>query len=755
MKTSLLKSAVIAVLITLSTNAHAFTAVVSGAWSNAATWGGVGPGPTVSNQDITIPTGITVDLDVDVSFAGIINNFTVDGTLNSTTNNSILISSGTLAGAGVIDIHRLSFSGVLTTATFSGTMTLNSLQNTGATIAFAAVATVSDTLDLDAGSLLLNSGSNLSMLSGSNVRVNSGTLTSGGGVFTTGAPYDVWYFGSSKTTGLEVNSTNLRDMHINLTDNTQVLTQGLGSLTVNGTMDLAVGGYDFSNNHLNLKGDLMQAALTLFTSSATSDLTISGTGLMTNSMVFTTTSSINNIEADRTGGNFKLGSDLSVAGTVFLTNGDFKLNAGTLTMNAGSTVQVQDGNFVPNGGTFDGSASYDVNFIGGSHNSGVELTGTGLNNVTVGMSSASDTLILNNNIIINGNLDMSNGMMSLDAYDLTLNATFDQNAGAYFIGDSASTMNLNLTSTGDTIYFGGNGKHLDILNLNITAGSSILLASDLTIHGSLNLNSGKIEITNSNLHFSPAGMITGYDDTHYIMTSGSGQVEMKVNSNSTYVIYPVGTTDYSPAKIQQTSSGTSGMFSVRVMNNVYANGTSGFDASTTESVVDKTWDIDAATGVTVNMNLKLDWMAADEVNGFNRNQSHITKYNNNNWDTYATSAAVPAANNTYESTRSGITSTSQFAVVDTSVTLGVHSLVAAAGISVYPNPAADFVTVENNAHANFTYEIYDATGNIMLSVSNADAVNKFDLTAYSNGFYFIRVINTDSNAVVTKRIVKN
>jgi hypothetical protein len=757
MKTSLLKSAVIAVLIALSTNAHAFTAVTSGAWSSAATWGGVGPGSAVSNQDIIIPTGITVNMDVDVSFSGIVNTFTVDGTLNSSTSNNLIISAGTLAGSGTINIHRISFSGVLTTATFSGTMTLNSLQNLGATLAFTAVATISDTLDLDAGSLLLNTGSNLSMVAGSNVRVNSGTLSSGGGVFTTVSPYDVWYFGTSKTTGLEVNSTNLRDLHVNLNDNLQILTQGIGSLTVNGTMDLAMGRYDFSTNHLTLKGDLMQAASTVFSTSATSDLTISGAGNMSSDMVFASSSTINNLEVDRSSGNYKLASALMISGTVYLTNGEFRLNSGsTLTMNAGSSFQVADGYLIMNGGMFNGSASYNVSFIGGSHDADPELYGSGLNNVTLAMASGNDTLLLDNNIVINGNLAMNSGMLSLEGYDLTLNATLQENAGAYFIGDSTSTLNLFLTSTGDTIWFGGTGGlHLDVLNLNIPAGSSVLLASDLTIHGALNFTSGKLEITNSNLHFRSAAMITGYDETHYIMTSGTGKVEMQVNSNSTYVVYPVGTSDYSPAKIQQTSTGTTGMFSVRVMNNVYANGTNGFDESTIERVVDRTWDIDAASTVVVNMNLKLDWMSADEVNGFNRSQSHISRYNGSSWDTYPASAAAPAANNTYESTRSGLGSDGQFAVADTSVTLGIPAPVAAEGISVYPNPAVDFVTVSNNSNAVCTYELYDATGKMLSSVSNADVVNKFDLASYSNGFYFIRIIKTDSNAVVTKRIVKN
>lgn len=757
MKTRLLKSAIIAVLISISTNMSAFTAVVSGAWSSATTWGGIAPGATVSNQDIIIPTGITVDLDIDVTFNGLINTFTVDGTLNSASNNSVWITGGTFAGSGSVDIHRLSFSGLLTTTTFTGTLNLNSLQNQGSTLTMSSSTTISDTLDLDSGSMILGTGSNLTMAANSNVRVNAGTLTTTGGVFSTSASYDVWYYGASKTTGLEINSSNLRNLWISLTDFNQVLTQGLSNFTVNGDFSLNIGQYNIGPNHLTLNGNYTQNVLSVITSTATTDLTFLGTGMPTSNMIFSVGSTINNIEVNRTNGDYKLGSDLSVAGTIYVTDGHFTLNAGTLTMAAGSTIQITDGNFLQFGGSFDGTASYDVNYVGTTNATDIELSGTGLNNVRVGMTSNSDTLTLTSDVTVNGNLDLNMGMLSLDGNDITLDGTFDQNAAAPFLGDSTSRMTLNLTSTLDTIYFGGNSMHLDELVVNIPATTSILLASNLTIHNSLDFTSGKIEITNSNLNFRPGASVNGFDDTRYIVTSGSGQVEMQVVSNATYITYPIGTmTEYAPAFLQQTSTGTTGMFKVRSMDNVYSQGTTGFDASSTEAVVDKTWVVDAPAVAVVNMNVRFGWKQTDEVNGFNRAQSHIAKYNNNSWDSYMTSAATTGPNTTYESTRNGVTSTGAFAVVDTSVVLGINNnqpIVAA--INIYPNPTADVVTVETTAQANYLYEIFDVTGKSIASVSNANPVNKFDLSAYNSGFYFIRITNIESHATITKRIVKN
>src|SRR6478736_6289233 len=94
-----LKNAVLTIGIFFSVSAHAaFTAVTSGNWSNPATWGGAAPTATVSNENIIIPSGITVTLDADITFSGLLSNFTVDGSLTSTTGNGITVTQGVLTG---------------------------------------------------------------------------------------------------------------------------------------------------------------------------------------------------------------------------------------------------------------------------------------------------------------------------------------------------------------------------------------------------------------------------------------------------------------------------------------------------------------------------------------------------------------------------------------------------------------------------------------------------------------------------------
>jgi hypothetical protein len=757
MKTNLLKSSIVAVLILMSTKLMAFTAVASGAWSNPATWGGVGPGATVSNNDIVIPNAFIVSLDMDVTFSGALNSFTVDGTINSPTGNNLTISTGSFAGAGTVGLHRLSFSGLLATSTFTGILNIHVLQNQGATLTLTALTNISDTLDLDGGNLLLNSGCNLTLLANSNVRVNNGTITANGGLFTTGNPYDAWYVGASKTTGLEANSSSLRDVHLNMNNNTQIVSQGITNLIINGSLVLGSGQFNINGNHLILKGDLSITSGAMLSSNSSSDLTIQGSGALSSNLVFAGGSMLNNLTIQRTtNGNVALSSAVGIAGTLALLNGTFDLvGSSVLTMNAGSDIQLSSGVLLSNGGAFNGTASYNVEYIGGNFISGIEISGSGLNNVTIGLLAATSYVQLGSDLTVGGNLNLTIGQLSLSGKNVTVNGTYDQSPTAYIIGDSTSKMTMNLTSsTNDTIYFASGSRHLLQLVVNIPAASTISLGTNLVIHDQLNLMSGKLEIFNSDLHFSLAGFISGYNDTKYISTSGSGQVWMNVNINSPYVVFPVGSASaYAPAQIQQTSSGTSGMFAVRVMNGVYSQGLTGTNLATSESVVNKTWEIDAAVGVTVNMNLKLGWVVADEMNGFNRNLSYISHFNSN-WDMYLSSAAVSGSNNTYVSTRMGITSLSPFAVVDTSALLSTENL-SATSMHIYPNPSTDNITIETGTgHGNYLYELLDANGKLIYSVSNSEAINRISFDGFTNGLYFVRVTDPSIHSTIIKRVVK-
>lgn len=757
MKTQLLKiGCFVFVLTIISFNRLlAFTATTNGNWSDAATWGGVAPSGNVSNQDIIIPSGIEVNLDMDVTFSGLLNNFTVDGSLTSTTNNQLSIQSGTFSGSGDVDIHRIIFSGLLTAYTHSGDLMAGTFVNTGSVLTITSQMKVSDTLNLDGGSLTLATGSNLTIDTNAMIIRNDGSLATSGGVFSSGGGYHVRYVGGAKTTGIEINSLTLQDADISLDDNTTVLTLG-SDLMVNGNLMLNMGRVAVGANNLEIHGTMSQQSGTYLTTGATSNLMIETDGSLGSGLTFTSGSSVDQFMIEYSGsGQVKLLSPLAISGELQLHEGTLSLESGsTLTMNGGSTVQVMAGNIESNGGTFVGTASYDVEYLGDADvTTGEEITGSGLNDVDVNMSSG--TVMMDDDMTVGGQLSLMNGKLDLNANDLIVNGSIDQAPGAPMIGDENSDLELNITSVGnDTIKFDAADQNLQQMVVNITGGD-LVLASMLHIHDELTMTSGSIMLQNDNLVMEQDADITGYSDTRYIMTPAYGKLQMFVSMSSPYMVFPVGTeTNYSPASIQLTS-GDEGNFMVKAFEGVFTGGTqySGYNSANTTSVVNRTWmlETDAAP---LNMNLKLGWMTGSEVNGFDRTNAFITHYSNSSWDTQSGSSASSGMNSTYEVTRTGITSLSPFAVVDEDAELVVGEETALLDLNIYPNPCTDELNISysNDEGNQYKYEVMDVAGRVY-DVVNSET-NQMNVSALSKGTYLLRMTNIATNKTAVKQFIK-
>jgi type IX secretion system substrate protein len=333
-----------------------------------------------------------------------------------------------------------------------------------------------------------------------------------------------------------------------------------------------------------------------------------------------------------------------------------------------------------------------------------------------------------------------------------LNGSLDQSTP--IIGNVDSDLNLNITTVGnDTIYFDGSNQNLEQLVVDVTGGN-IVLTSTLHINDELTLTNGSIELANDNLIIEQNANITGYSNTRYIMTPGSGQLEMYIPASSTYMVFPIGTeTSYSPASIQQTT-GTGGKFKVKAFSGIYSGGTenSGFNSATSGSVVNRTWLVESDM-TSFNLNLKLGWMATSEVNGFDRTNAFISHYTSGSWDTYAAGSAVAGANSTYEINRTGITSLSPFAVAEESTQLTVDEM-ALLNINLYPNPCTDALNI-NYANANgiqYACQVTDIAGR------NQDVVftdnNQIDVSRLNQGTYLLKMTNPETNKVSIRQFIK-
>ena len=737
----------------LVSESSAFTAVTSGNWSSSTTWGGPAPTGTVSNQDIIIPAGFTVTLDVDITFTGLLNSITVDGGLTNTSANGIIITQGSLIGAGTISIDNLSFTSLGNTA-FLGNLNLKHLRNSTTSLAFAAIANISDTLDLEDGNLAVNTNGNLTMMSGSVVKVNDGSISLGAGVFNTGNSYSVLYVGNSKTAGIELNTVTLQNAYLYLANNTQSVSLNNNTI-VNGDLSLSKGILALNGKKLTLKGNHVQTPGSTIKSTAASELSIEGTGTLTSAFAFDAGSTIGDFSVNRSGANVKLISPLTIAGHLNLIESGLSIeNGGLLTMNSASTLQVEKGNLSVNSGTFNGTASYDVNYMGATDiTTGVELSGSGLNNLTVQYINSTNKVILNTNTSISNKLDMVKGKLDLNGKVLELNGTISQNINAVFVGSTNSQLDLNLTAvTNDTLFFDTSNDgslSLNKLRINNAGSTPIVLGTKLIVTNELNFVKGKLELTNGDLVISPIASIVGYSDTRYVVTSEThtGAVVMNVVAGSVYVVFPIGVmNDYSPAYVQQTATATSGNFSART-NTV---------ASLGLKMVNRNWHV-ASNVAAINANLKFGWVAAAEVNGFDRTNAYISHYTSSMWDISTTGSSTVASNNTYEISRTGLTSLSPFAVVENGQPLAVNEIYEAENnIVVYPNPANDVLHIKSlNTTDTYVCVLSDITGRVIKSIPNFTNTTELFVSDLESGSYFVTLTNLSQNTNTTKRFIKN
>lgn len=75
-------------------------------------------------------------------------------------------------------------------------------------------------------------------------------------------------------------------------------------------------------------------------------------------------------------------------------------------------------------------------------------------------------------------------------------------------------------------------------------------------------------------------------------------------------------------------------------------------------------------------------------------------------------------------------------------------------LNVYPNPTANFVTVDVLNSTQASIQLYDFNGKLIQSFTSREAKNSLDLSEQPNGTYIVRVIDDATNKVVQKKIIK-
>ncbi len=88
------------------------------------------------------------------------------------------------------------------------------------------------------------------------------------------------------------------------------------------------------------------------------------------------------------------------------------------------------------------------------------------------------------------------------------------------------------------------------------------------------------------------------------------------------------------------------------------------------------------------------------------------------------------------------------------VSVGLHELIKSTGISMYPNPANQNITISSKTFLD-KIEVLSVTGQLMMRENASGSVHLLDLANLTNGVYFISVYNKDNTVQREKIIVQH
>ncbi len=355
----------------------------------------------------------------------------------------------------------------------------------------------------------------------------------------------------------------------------------------------------------------------------------------------------------------------------------FDFNSGSGVVNINSTTNCRK--FTCNGytGSIGGSSVINVydNFtiVSGmtwSHTGSLNLLATTTGKtISTGGIPISSNLVLNgngseytlqDNTTLNGSITLTNGSLVVGANTLTLGSTVNPARTNGYIKATGANSTITFRNSLIEVEIPSSLFYEDsIRNLTMNGSGGIHLKTNLTVSKCLTLTLGNIDIWENHLYISEVGYVTGYSAASYVQTESTGELVQKglgPGSPIGKTFFPVGHTfnSYTPCNIE--NAGTIDDFSVKILSDHYADGTTG-NISTSDKI-DRTWFVEEAVPGGSNVTMTIQWNTAEELPGFNRALCFISHYTNGAWDSYTTTPA--SGSNPWTLTRTDITSFSPF-----------------------------------------------------------------------------------------------
>ncbi|MGV3631667.1 MAG: T9SS type A sorting domain-containing protein [Bacteroidota bacterium] len=479
MKKNLLKSFkpglfVAAALLTIQfcsvSFAATFTAVASGNWSSSATWGGIIPALNNLTDQVTIPAGITVTMDNDLSLNGITAQINVLGTLNANSGNTFTMLTGNLSGSGTIMGDHMVF-GTGANLFFTGMLNMNTFRTSSSGMQSSANMMINEELELMAGIMSIQSGGTLSLASGATIHRSGGQLTVSGGTLNLGSNYHVRYSSSSATSGVELSGAGLQNVTI---DSGSGNTVNLNTdLDVNGTLTLTSGTLDLDNNHLVINGGVAASGSGNIASSNTSNITVMTNSMMNGSLRFHPSAhSINNLTI-AVGSAYHAGisGTLNIQGALNLTSGALNLDNADLhimgSLSGGGTGTIT--------ATSASNSNITINTSGTP--AGVLHFTTGSNTVndfTVNISGGG-AIMMGSDMVVEGTLNLTAGHVDMGNNMLTISSSGSisgGNSNSYIKLGASGSLNRQASLLFTTNYPVGTGTAYLPATVGLNLGSS-------------------------------------------------------------------------------------------------------------------------------------------------------------------------------------------------------------------------------------------------------------------------------------------
>ena len=442
-----------ALLFFVPAQAITYTAMVSGNFSNTATWGGLVPLSLSVGDVILIPTGVTVTMDNNIT----VNNSTtliVDGTLISGGNStSLTLTNSSLSGSGSILLHGMLVS-LPSGFGFTGNITAQQFTTNSTNINTPVAITVTGTLNVIGSATTISSGS-LTMGNNSAIVVNGGSLNAtGSGVLDLANNYTVSYQGTSTSTGIELTGSGLNGISLDLSSGAVALSSDLilnTTLTMN-SGDLVLNGFDLT---FGPSSDLVVTGTGSINSDLSSDITINCMNNLTNSLpmhnannvIHDLTINMNNIT-----GNLSLGSDLIVSGLVTLTSGTMNLNGYDLTFSGYADFSNSGIGAIYSTSASDLTFMTMTSFVG---NVRFRPGGNMVNNLTMNLPYSNDIVRLGSNLTVAGTLALASGLLDLGTNNLTVALSGNVDGGSeesYLITGNGGNLIMNITANENSMW---------------------------------------------------------------------------------------------------------------------------------------------------------------------------------------------------------------------------------------------------------------------------------------------------------------